>query len=126
MVSSATISAGWSGRSPTTWASSSGKVVGSPTSEAGDGVRTVPRIGGGAHGGEPHVPGPAPLEELDHEPEGWRGVDPARAGPAADAGLVGQLGAGRHVRVAVGLVVVADDGDVVQAVLAPGEQVAED
>src|SRR6476620_9121531 len=104
-MSSATINAGWSARSRTIWASSSGRVEGSPTSEAGDRVDAVPRLGGGAHGGEAHVPGPAPLEQLDHEPEGGRRVDPTRAGPAADAGLVGDLGAGGDVRIAVSLVV---------------------
>ena len=90
------------------------------------GFVAVPRLGRGPHGGEAHVPRPAPLEQLDHEPERRRRVDPAGAGAAADLRLVGDLGAGGDVGVAVGLVVVADDGQVVQAVLAAWEQVAED
>src|SRR4051812_4465167 len=82
-VSSTTISAGCSARSRTIWANSSGKVEASLTSEPRDGGLAVPRLGGGAHGGEPHRPRLALLEELDHEPEGGRRVDPARARPAA-------------------------------------------
>src|SRR4051794_4795008 len=118
--------AGWSARSPTISANSCGNVSGEATAEAGDRVRPVPRLGGGRHHGEPAGAGTTALGRLDHDPQRRRRVDPAGARAAADVRLVRDLGTGGDVGVAVALVVVAHDGQVVQAVAAAWEHVAED
>src|SRR4051794_13552500 len=117
------MSAAWSARAATISSSNAGNVdTGSGRED--NGVRTVPRLGGVAHSGEHRVPARARLEQLDHEAERGRGVDPRRAARARVA-LEREGGAGGNVRVTLGLVVVADQCHVVEAVLATAEDVAE-
>src|SRR4051812_50185924 len=90
------MSAAWSARAATISSSNAGNVdTGSGRED--NGVRTVPRLGGVAHSGEHRVPARARLEQLDHEAERGRGVDPRRAAraPVAPQSEGGAGGNGR-------------------------------